>query len=157
MTSRTYPLEAALKLRQMQLDEAQATLARALEQVRAAEAALTYSQERLRAHREQTRVEQEQMLTQIDPTTGRAMQDSDHYFTRRLFEADELERVCERRKVTLAEMQGEAENARAALTIARAEHRAVDKHRERWEQAQRKAAENRAEAEADDVLAGRRD
>lgn len=156
MTRRPYPLEAALKLRKMQLDEAQAALSEALEQVRHAEGALQYATDRLQAHQDRTRLDKEQRSAQTEATTGNALRQGDHYLARRATEESQLQRVCDERRSALHDAQSVVDQARAILATARAEHRAVEQHRERWADARRKNMENKAEDEAEDVLAARR-
>jgi hypothetical protein len=48
------------------------------------------------------------------------------------------------------------EDARTVLGAARAAREAVERHHEAWQEEQRRHAERRAEAEAEDVQAGRR-
>jgi flagellar biosynthesis chaperone FliJ len=70
---------------------------------------------------------------------------------RRAREASDLRAAITRADDAARLASEAAEQARAALAHARVERESVEKHHARWAEAQRRAADARAEADADDL------
>lgn len=147
-----YPLAAAEQLREQELDAAKETLRRATEAVSVAEQAERRAGERVVAHDRETNdiKERERSKTRVeDIRHARA------YLARRAAERDVLHAAHEDAIKLLVLRRGEEEQARALLADARAQKRAVEKHRERWEAEGKRAEDLKAENEADDLNSSR--
>jgi len=156
MTRERYPLEPARKLREHAVDEATDQLARSNAALEEAKAAAERAQAAVRAHDEETdRIRAREGERDIAGRTVAEMQHSLAYLERRGSERAELSDRVRRAQEQAREAREAAERARSALADARAERDAVEKHHDRWQQGERRKAEARAEAEAEDVRAGR--
>lgn len=158
MAGRTrYPLEAARTLRADEEATARDALAARLRDQQDAEDAVTRAQGRVATHREETaRVARlERAADGAGRSVGETLRASS-WLTRRRAEADALARSLGEAVSRHVEAGAASERARAALADARAAREAVEKHHSAWLASEKRAAEARAEAEADDVNAGRR-
>lgn len=147
-----YPLQAALELREREVDEEKRALADRNAALSAAEAQLLLEQEKaqkaeLALHEHRTAPLEQGIAADFLWKQN---------FERRLRSEFEVARaVVGEAEGLVRQRRGELEQQRARLATARAELKAVEKHRERWELEEKKAAEKRAEEQADDLSASR--
>lgn len=147
----TYPLEALRTLRANERDDAARRLAEAVAAHQLASEATARASNALRDHaaateatlaRESTRPLSASAAT--DALQLRAWRD------RRKREADTLRADLERAREAERRASDGVDQARAALATAETEREAIERHHRRWLDEQRRAAEARAEAEAED-------
>ncbi len=151
-----YPLEAARRLRAREEDDARDALAARLEALRTADEAHARSTAQLAAHRAETaRITAEE--AQAD-ARGRSLAESlraADWQRRRRSEDTALRAAVDEAERTKHAAARAVEDARTALGEARAAREAVERHHEAWQAEARRHTERRAEAEAEDVQAGR--
>jgi len=158
MAGRTrYPLEAARALRADEEAAAKDALAARLREQQEAEERVTQAQARLATHREETaRVAQlERAADGIGRSVAETLRAGD-WLKRRGDESSRLAKSVAGAVQKRVEAVAASERARAGLAEARAAREAVEKHHAVWLAGERRAEESRAEAEADDLIAGRR-
>ncbi len=147
-----YPLAAAEKLRAQELDLAKEALARATEAVTRAEEEERLAGERIVAHDQETAQVRER---ERDRTRVEDIHHARAYLTRRADERAKLAELHEEAIRALVLRRQEEELSRAQLADARAQKRAVEKHRERWEAEGQRADDLKRENEADDLNSSR--
>lgn len=157
MAGAAYPLAAARALVAREEEEATTALARANATLALAEAAHERACTALASYDALTRqtLEAERRRDELPRTVADARLGHD-WSARRTRERQPLAMAVDQARGRVDEARAATEAARATLASARAEREAVDKHHARWLDERRKIEEARAEAEADDVLAGRR-
>lgn len=158
MAGRTrYPLEVARALRADEEAAAKDALAARLREQQDAEERAIQAQARLATHREETsRVAQ---LERAADGAGRSVAETlraGDWLKRRGDESSRLAKSASDAVQKCVEAVAASERARADLAEARAASDAVAKHHAAWLAGERRAEETRAEAEADDLIAGRR-
>ena len=158
MAGRTrYPLEAARALRADEESAVKDALAARLREQQEAEERVTQAQARLATHREETaRVAQvERAADALGRSVAETLRAGD-WLKRRGDESARLAKSVSDAVQKRVEAAAASERARAGLADARAAREAVEKHHAAWLAGERRAEESRAEAEADDLIAGRR-
>jgi hypothetical protein len=152
-----YPLEAARTLRAEEELAAKHALAARLDEQRRAEEAATLAEKQLDEHRRETAriTERERAADGAGRAVGETLR-ATAWLKRRNTEAEDLSKALHAASQTRAEARAASDRARAALADARAAREAVEKHHEAWLASERRAEEARAEAEIEDVMAGRR-
>lgn len=152
-----YPLEAARTLRTDEESAAKNALATRLREQQEAETALGLAQGRLTAHRGETArvAELERAADGIGRSVGETLRVSE-WLKRRRAEVHVLAKRAADAAGACASASAESERARAALADARAAREAIEKHHASWLAGELRADEARAEAEVEDVMAGRR-
>lgn len=152
-----YPLEAVRTLRADEEAAARDALAARLRTQQDAEEAVASARARVATHRDETaRVERRE---RVADGAGRPVAETllaGDWLRHRRAEAETLESAVRDAAQEHAEATSAAELARAMLADARAAREAVEKHHATWLAGERRAEEARAEAEAEDVMAGRR-
>lgn len=156
MKRAAYPLEALRTLRAEEEDAAGRALAQAIRAHEEAAGVTRRALEARDAHEAETSAmiarESARPLTEVratDATHLRAWRD------RRRGELAGLEASVAKARADEAARRGETEAAREALASARREREAIEKHHARWSEEQRRAAEAKEEAEAEDRAARR--
>lgn len=152
-----YPLEAARTLHASEEDAARDALAAATDAMRNAEDALARAEARCVAHRAETaRTVTDEARADIQ---GRSLAESlraaDWQRRRRSEDAALRSARDDAQRARHAAMTN-VDAARAALAAARAAREAVERHHAAWQEEARRTDERRAEAEVEDVHAGRR-
>jgi len=152
-----YPLAAARKLRESEEAAARDALTTQLAAHRAAEDAHADAVARLAAHRAETEriAAEEAQADALGRSLAESLRAADWQRRRR----SEDTALCTARDDAERARHAAAravEDARAALAAARAAREAVERHHAAWQEETRRHAERRAEAEAEDVQAGRR-
>lgn len=152
-----YPLEAARALRAREEDAARDALAGHMDALQAAEQAHARAERLCVAHREETaRIAADEARADVE---GRSLTESLRAADWQRRRRSEDTALCTARDDADRARQAAAravEDARTVLGAARAAREAVERHHEAWQEEQRRHAERRAEAEAEDVQAGRR-
>ena len=152
-----YPLEAVRTLRADEEAVARDALATRLRAQRDAELAVAQASASAATHREETaHVERGERAAD---RAGRPIAETllaGDWLRRRRAEADMLARAVSGAVREHAEATSASERARSTLADARAAREAVEKHHATWLAGERRAEEARAEAEAEDAMAGRR-
>jgi hypothetical protein len=152
-----YPLAAARELHAREEDAARDALATAIDALRDAEDAYARAEARWVAHRAETaRIGVAEADADV---AGRHLAESlraADWQRRRRGEDTALRSAREDAERARQAAAAAVEEARAALAAARAAREAVERHHAAWQHEARREAERRAEAEAEDVQAGRR-
>jgi flagellar biosynthesis chaperone FliJ len=151
-----YPLAVLRELRTAAVDAAERALGEAVAARVEAEAARTRALVALEMHRERVRVAvaREAEAGSAVRAVLEAQRAAD--FARRLrAEVAALHGALQRCERGLVEADARVDAARQALAAARAEAEAVERHFAAWCDARRRAAEVRAETEADDLASAR--
>lgn len=145
----TYPLEAARKLRQEELDAAKRALGAAIERQQEAEAVLTRAIQRREEHSAETR-DAELRATRVEARSAQDLLVGQAFLQRRRTEAATLAEREQQARDGLQEAAKGVETAREALAEARAQAEAVERHHATWLRERKRLAERKAEDEADD-------
>lgn len=156
MANSVYPLKAALQLREVQLDEARASLQEALAALSEAERRFRDAEDRLAAHIQATDEERRRAAALAGPTPAAELEHRQRYLKRRREEQGALRGERETLHAAVGRAEAKAEAARSALADARAQKKTIEAHRDKWRDARKTAQEAREEDDAANVIGGRR-
>lgn len=146
-----YPLEVLRGMRERDVDAAQEKLACAIRDAERLELAAARASQEVAAHKAETaRVLADEDARDLAGRTLDAALRAQAWGRRRATEQQAHVARAERARAELRAAQAQVEGARAELAQARAEREAVEKHKDRWDGAKRKAAEKKEENEADE-------
>lgn len=151
-----YPLTTLRTLRAEEEHAAREALARAVDAVEAARAALRDARAQLEAHDAETRriLDAEDARALSAARVGDALR-AQAFRERRWREREPLVTAVARAQDAERAAERAAEDARAVLAAARVEREAVERHHAAWADAERRRAESALEAETDDLAAHR--
>lgn len=153
MGQKDYRLEAVGKVRERAKQERAQAVAERRKQLGEAEAELARRQAEVARCREQQETERARMWEEAREGTAasRLVEHREHLAELRSLE-EELTRAVGEQEGKVARCEAEVERALDALREASKEVRVIEKHRERWEEEQRREAVRR-EQKLDDELA----
>ncbi len=155
ITSRSYPLEALITLRQGVKERWERRLAQGLEHLRQAEALVKDEEQRLQEHTNQLDLRRQQVTAQHTLSIAE-LQGQDRYIARLQEELailrqahQEARRARDERKEALAQIKQKLTQAEAQLQV-------VQKNFAVWDRSRQQAEHKRAELELEDLLAAKR-
>jgi len=152
-----YPLEAARQLRGHAVEEAEASLARAVAGLSEAERQLTAARADMSAHAARARRDEADIAKREESGGSAAELNRGQAFRERLArEQESLTESVRDAGAIYASREAEVAAARAKLAELRAEKEVVERHHDRFRSAEAKEREAREEAEAEDLAAARR-
>jgi len=151
-----YPLEAALRLRQQEVEQAELALRDAIAAEEGAAKALAKARGVRQAHAlECAALAAKEALRNASGRKAAQILRAQAFLQRVREEGEALGRQVERAKEASEASAAERERAREALAQARAEREALLEHHSRWLETKRRAQEARAEEEIEDLVAAR--
>ncbi len=154
MKKERYHLQRLMELRERAKKQQAEVVAAKRLQLAVAEQELNRREQAVEECRARQRAAKEQMFRSVASglEAAKLVQHRVHLADLKLQE-EELVAAVEQQRGVVQRCQDELEKALAALAEATKEHRVIEKHKERWQEAQRRAEEKRTQKTSDEMAA----